>query len=182
VATRIASEGAPPPSLADLVRADLPEGQVEWALTRLLQWSLRGEVQRRVLEASPVQMTPALSHTLAQVVQDGPLRLSDLAERLAIDASTLTPRVQQLAAAGLVRRVCDPRDGRAAQLEATEVGRSAFAALHAARRRLVEQALAGLSPPQRQAVARQLASLTDRLTACPFGDEGPGCRPGSGRR
>ena len=53
---------------------------------------------------------------------NGALRLSDLAGRMELDASTASRHVRSLEQLGLVRRSADPDDGRAFRVELTEQG------------------------------------------------------------
>ncbi|MGH9101502.1 MAG: MarR family winged helix-turn-helix transcriptional regulator [Acidimicrobiales bacterium] len=149
--------------MAGLVRADLPAGQVEWAVSRLVRWSLRQDVQHAIVARSGVSITLAHAWALATVVECGPLRLSELAERLGIDASTLTPRVRQLVADGLVERSEDPADRRAARIVVTPAGQEAFAALRTARRELLDEALVELDLPERASLGRALAAVVSHL-------------------
>ena len=52
----------------------------------------------------------------------GAIRLSDLAARMEIDASTASRHVRALEQAGLLRRSPDPDDGRAFRVELTDAG------------------------------------------------------------
>jgi DNA-binding MarR family transcriptional regulator len=69
----------------------------------------------------------AATALLASLVADGPRRLSELAEAVHSDPSTVSRQVAHLVRSGLVARHPDPRDGRAALLTATEAGRRVFA-------------------------------------------------------
>jgi DNA-binding MarR family transcriptional regulator len=60
---------------------------------------------------------------LSHVVLLGPVRPSDLARRLRVDASTLTRNLQPLVAQGWVRQVAGD-DARSRLVEATEAGRA----------------------------------------------------------
>jgi DNA-binding MarR family transcriptional regulator len=59
---------------------------------------------------------------MACVVNDGPLRVSALAELVQSDPSTVSRQVAQLVKDGYVERQADPGDGRASLLVATERG------------------------------------------------------------
>ncbi|MFI7605534.1 MarR family winged helix-turn-helix transcriptional regulator [Micromonospora sp. NPDC049366] len=61
------------------------------------------------------------------------IRLTDLSTRLGIGKGTLSRQIRGLETLGLVRRIPDPTDGRAAQLSLTEEGQRRFDAARAAR-------------------------------------------------
>ena len=64
---------------------------------------------------------------LFQLVADGPMRSSALAEAVCVDPSTVSRQVAELVKAGLVERVPDPADGRASLLVATDRGHAEHA-------------------------------------------------------
>lgn len=96
---------------------------------------------------------------LARLVTDGPARLCALAEAVYSDPSTVSRQVARLVRLGLVERCPDPRDGRAAQLSATDAGRQAFAEHRRIRRQHLAAALSGWSAPE----VHRLSELLDRL-------------------
>ncbi|GAA0303254.1 MarR family winged helix-turn-helix transcriptional regulator [Kineococcus aurantiacus] len=65
--------------------------------------------------------TPAVA-ALAVVHQHGPLRLSEVAEHLSLDLSTVSRQVSHLKAKGLLRATPDPDDGRSHRLTVTDAG------------------------------------------------------------
>ncbi|SKC37027.1 MarR family winged helix-turn-helix transcriptional regulator [Krasilnikoviella flava] len=92
---------------------------------------------------------------------DGPQRVQALADRLGIDASTVTRQVVALERAGHVRRSRDPHDGRAVVVTATASGRDALRAQRRRRATTYTTVLAGWAPEDRT----QLADLVERLNA-----------------
>ena len=71
----------------------------------------------------------------------GPMRVTDLAEIKDADPSTISRQAAQLVKAGLVRREADPADGRASRLAVTPEGLAACLQLHEARNALISNAL-----------------------------------------
>jgi len=71
------------------------------------------------------------------------LRLSDLAEVLHTDLSTVSRQVQAAERAGLVERRPDPSDGRASRVYLTAGGRAALERLRAVQRAEIRAAIAG---------------------------------------
>src|SRR4051812_44198419 len=75
------------------------------------------------------------------LLDEGPLRLSQVAARLGLDLSTISRKVAQLERAGLVERGEDPADRRAAAIALSVSGRDVHARLQAARRGMLEHLL-----------------------------------------
>jgi DNA-binding MarR family transcriptional regulator len=91
----------------------------------------------------------------------GPVRHTALAERLQLDASTVSRKVRHLEELGLVQVVPDREDGRARQVELLPGGRQALEQLLAVRRGVIRQVLDRWSPDDRA----QLRDLLDRFTS-----------------
>src|SRR5579872_3049532 len=89
---------------------------------------LIGRAARRLRRGSLAHLGP-LGLTMAQAkvlraVASGPLRMADIAARLEVVPRTVTPMVDGLEEAGLVRRQADPDDRRSVLVEPTAAGRS----------------------------------------------------------
>ncbi|PRZ44194.1 DNA-binding MarR family transcriptional regulator [Antricoccus suffuscus] len=95
---------------------------------------------------------------LGTVARLGPLGLGELAELEHLNPTMLSRIVGKLSDAGLVRRVADPDDRRAARVEVTDAGRD----LHVRRRAERTKLLAGLLA---QVPASDAAALLDVLPA-----------------
>lgn len=76
------------------------------------------------MRAAGYGITPAQSR-LAQRIDDGGSRLTDLADRAQVTKQTASLLVAALEEQGLVERVPDPADGRARLIRFTERGRAA---------------------------------------------------------
>ena len=63
---------------------------------------------------------------LAKIVMTGPKRVSELADAMQTDASTVSRQVAAMVKDGLLERQADPGDGRASLLVATEQGQVAM--------------------------------------------------------
>jgi DNA-binding MarR family transcriptional regulator len=59
---------------------------------------------------------------LLHVSDIAPVRAADVVERTGLDKSTVSRQIARLEELGLVERVADPHDGRARQVQLTEVG------------------------------------------------------------
>ncbi|MFT4009306.1 MAG: MarR family winged helix-turn-helix transcriptional regulator [Nocardioidaceae bacterium] len=105
------------------------------------------------------QVEAALVPVLKVVTRCGSSRLTYLAGRLDLDASTVSRHVKHLEDLGYVERTSDPDDGRASQLAATPSGHQALADFLATRRALVAQALQDWTDTERET----LRTLLDRF-------------------
>jgi DNA-binding MarR family transcriptional regulator len=106
---------------------------------------------------------PAVLHVVHMVKEHGPVRLTALAEAAMLDTSTVSRHVQHLEAAGHLARTADPEDRRATLIEITESGRALLREALAARGRLLDDALAGWPPADRDALVRLLARLAEDM-------------------
>lgn len=136
---------------------------------------LIGRAARRLRRGSLAHLGP-LGLTMAQAkvlrtVASGPLRMADIAARLEVVPRTVTPMVDGLEEAGLVRRQADPDDRRSVLVEPTAAGRLLLDRLDTARRATAAQAFSALSAEERATLAELLGRLC-----------GDGCRqaPGGG--
>ncbi len=100
---------------------------------------------------------------LAKIVMTGPKRVSELAETMQTDASTVSRQVAAMVKDGLLERQADPGDGRASLLVATDRGREAMERFKAGRTRLMAQMLETWSPEECAQFARLLERFTDDL-------------------
>ncbi|RIV40702.1 MarR family winged helix-turn-helix transcriptional regulator [Micromonospora radicis] len=113
--------------------------EVEHELTALLRrgraisWEIASEVHPN--------LEPNAYGLLLWLRRSGSTRLTDLATRLGVGKGTLSRQIHSLEALGLVRRVPDPSDRRAAQLSLTEEGQRRFDAARASRLGQIRQAL-----------------------------------------
>ncbi len=98
---------------------------------------------------------------LAKLNVLAPIRLSDLAVALELDASTVSRHVKTLIEAGLVGRENDPDDRRAALLSPTDEGRRALEASRALRLRSLREATANWSEADRLLLVELLERLAD---------------------
>lgn len=76
----------------------------------------------RLGETAGSQLTATQRLALGIAVDEGPLRLGALAERMGTTDATATRTVDALEAAGLVRREADPIDKRGVRVAATAEG------------------------------------------------------------
>lgn len=92
--------------------------------------------------------TSSLSRAEAQVLsalQEGPMRVTELAAHQALAQPTVTQLVGRLGERGLVERGRDPEDGRVVLVSSTPAGRDALESLRREYRALLRDELAGRS-------------------------------------
>lgn len=99
-------------------------------------------------------------HTLQRF---GDLRLSDLAAKLHLDASTVSRHVKQLEDRGMLERVDDPDDRRAALARVTDTGVKAMERGRQRRRDQIAQVLAHWPESDVRAFAGYAARFTEDL-------------------
>ncbi|HEU4536142.1 MAG TPA: MarR family transcriptional regulator [Polyangiaceae bacterium] len=109
-------EGAP-------VAAAVDPGLAELLSRALRLFGDRAAGRMRSLSLPSLRLAHA---TLLHHLGVGGLRLTDLAERVGVSKQAVGGLVQELEAMGVVRRVADPRDGRAKLVRVTPAGRSAL--------------------------------------------------------
>jgi DNA-binding MarR family transcriptional regulator len=100
---------------------------------------------------------------MVRLEQAGALRLSDLAEMLELDPSTVSRQIRGLEDLGLVARESDPSDRRASLLTLSALGRTELDEARRRRWAMFSAALADLPGPERDELARLLEHLADNL-------------------
>jgi len=136
---------------------------IEQAMTRLVRMATQSRMKAYFAAQTGLALDRAAYAALAALAESGPMRLSDLAARVAVDVSTASRQVQQLQRAGLLDRVVDPDDRRASRLRLSGEGERVLALLRQARRALFERVLAGWTAAERRTFATLLARLADDL-------------------
>jgi DNA-binding MarR family transcriptional regulator len=110
---------------------------------------------------------------LNRVEELGPMRASDLAAALNLDASTISRQTHRLVDARLIERTVDPVDGRACLLAVSDRGRQALAEVVSFRRQQLAELLREWSDPDRSLVTNLLDRLADDLQQPTAGDRVP---------
>jgi DNA-binding MarR family transcriptional regulator len=152
-----------------------PSSAEEAVLVTLLQVGRRMRQRHAEDDIDPAAMP--LLHVLRCT---GPMRLSDLAGRLRLDASTVSRHVRQLQQRGLVERSHDPDDRRASQVRLAPDGEKALTAAMERRRESFAEVLSTWSPADRDRLrellsrfAADVASANDRDDQLSTTEEGP---------
>ncbi len=138
-------------------------GQLEEALSRVLTWAWREDVVAERIRRAKSDLPRGPLLLLGTLSVAGPARLSELAAILGVDNSTLTPQAQRLERDGLVLRISDPTDRRAALLEVSRTGRALLRRMRTVRREMLAELFADWSEEDVQAAAIGLAGIADTL-------------------
>jgi len=121
-----------------------------------------GRLSRRLRAtraAREAGLTPTAIAVLLSVVRSGPTRLSELAEAEGINPTMLSRVVAGMVDDGLLERVSDPDDRRAAWVATTAAGRKLAQRMRGERTSAVNRALEALSEEQRQRLEEALPAL-----------------------
>lgn len=126
--------------------------------------ALRPQVTRLYLALrrhTPIrEYTAAQASALAVLLDHGPMRMGELADRESIRMPTATALIDGLTRNGLVARRPDPNDRRAVLVELTEHGQDVLSRVGHERDTILAGALAGLHPDERAALAAAAPALT----------------------
>jgi DNA-binding MarR family transcriptional regulator len=104
-------------------------------------------------------LTPTQASVLGIVTNRGPLGLTELTEIEGLNPTMLSRVVGKLDSFGLIRRLRDPDDFRAARVEVTPEGRQTYQRIAAERAAIVSERVAGLPPEQEAALVAALPAL-----------------------
>jgi DNA-binding MarR family transcriptional regulator len=104
-------------------------------------------------------LTPTQASVLGIVTYRGPLGLTELTEIEGLNPTMLSRVVGKLDSFGLIRRLRDPDDFRAARVEVTPEGKQTYQRIAAERAALLSERVAGLPPEQVVALVAALPAL-----------------------
>ena len=120
-----------------------------------------GMVQRELARHALAELGTQGFVALGVIHLHGPVRISDVAQRLNVALSVASRQVTALERAGYVERDTDPEDGRAHRVSATDAGRAVLEESH---RRMVHafgRALEGWSAKEITALSESLEQLRE---------------------
>ncbi len=104
-------------------------------------------------------LTPTRRSLLHTIERLGPLRLSELAAEEGINPTMLSRIVADLADSGVIDRLQDPDDKRAALVAITKKGRRLIERMRRERTDVLSMALKSLSDQERRTLAKALPAL-----------------------
>ncbi|MBL8583490.1 MAG: MarR family transcriptional regulator [Rhizobiaceae bacterium] len=125
---------------------------------------VRAEVDRRTAEAG-LGLTQGEGRALIHAKRAGPVRQNLLAERLGVEAMTLSGTLDRLEAKGLVERRADPADRRAKLVHLTDAGEEMIGSVAEIGAAIREDASCGLDPADWTRFLLTLKRVRDNLTA-----------------
>lgn len=136
---------------------------VELAFSGFMSRSALPRLRQRVTDAVGAGVDFAAFPLLGRIAMWGPIRPTDLSERIGFDISTVSRRIADLEKSGLVRRAPDPADRRAHLVETTRKGERVVKRLREVRSSLLEEALQGWSTDEIRTLADSLGRFTSAL-------------------
>ena len=132
---------------------------IEASIVTIVREATLPSTQERFVARAGVGVERAGYSVLREVAELGPVRLTELARHLGIDASTVSRHVAALERQGMLARGSDPADRRVVKVQLTGAGAKALERLRAARHRFFAELLSGWPAADRE----RLAPLLDRL-------------------
>lgn len=125
---------------------------------------VRSEVDRRTAEAG-LGLTQGEGRTLIHARRAGPVRQNVLAERLGVEAMTLSGTLDRLEAKGFIERRPDPADRRAKVVHLSDTAEDMIASVAEIGATIRADASAGLTPEEWAHFLATLKRVRDNLLA-----------------
>jgi DNA-binding MarR family transcriptional regulator len=146
-------------------KVDTPDWVIhlDEAVTRVSRAARSPRLHQMMGRRARVELGDHLHLTLALLGAGQPMRVSELAEQLDVERSTVSRRVSQLIDQGLVVRSVDEKDHRAALLSLTLPGRRALARIQDAWRQTLLELTGGWRDRDRAETTSRLSRLADGL-------------------
>lgn len=159
-ATKPAPAAAPqtPAAPAEMAR-------LEVALSALVRWSESKHIRAEVARMSGCDVPSSALRLLEHFDASGEMRVSDVADCLRIDISTVSLQLRQLKAESLVSRRRDPADGRSGVVGITDHGREVLRKVRAARCELLAEAFTEVSAEELGQAAGILGKVQEHMLA-----------------
>src|SRR5271169_4176079 len=104
-------------------------------------------------------LTPSQASVLGIVVNRGPLGLTELTEIEGLNPTMLSRVIGKLDSFGLIKRLRDPDDFRAARVEVTPKGQAVYERITAQRGAVISESVTGLPAGQQAALVAALPAL-----------------------
>lgn len=136
----------------------------------------RAEVERRIAAAG-VAVTPGEGRALANVARCGIVRQNVLAERMGVEAMTLSGYLDRLESRGLVTRTADPADRRAKLVELTTQAEDVLLDVRSIGIAIREELTGNMGAERWNELVAMLKVLRDELTTMKGDAPRPGDQP-----
>lgn len=127
---------------------------------RILEREITGQLRS---ETGCCGVSLAQCHTLMELDANGPLSVSALAGRFALDQSTLSRTIDGMVRSGMVERVTDPNDRRAIQVQLSAQGQEKVAEIHGRCDEFYESLLASFPREKQQVVLEGILALAEGI-------------------
>ncbi|MGO4250601.1 MarR family winged helix-turn-helix transcriptional regulator [Paenarthrobacter sp. RAF54_2] len=151
-------------SVGDTVELNPNQRVIDEALGSIIRWSLY-EFHALLVERSGVSIDRSMISILTRLSATGTLRISDLANRLGLDRSTLSRQVAAAVTAGYVSRTTDESDSRAYLVSMTDEGKAAYRAVRLARTRIMVEMTRQMSSSELDQVSNALPILARAINS-----------------
>lgn len=122
-------------------------------------------VQRTVHRRTGTELSPNETHLLSHLGDEPPQRMSTLAQWQGVDRSTMSLQIRSLVGRGLVQRVSDPTDRRAAMVSLTEEGESVLMEYVERAAQILERTVENWSDADLAQFERYLTRFAEDLSA-----------------
>lgn len=129
-----------------------------------LQMAISAISHRMKTRAASDELTPTRLVTLAAVAEHGPLRISDLADRVGISAATMSRLVDWLVEHALLTRTCSTKDLRVSNVALSPQGEALLERMRGIRTGYLAERISRLPADQVRALADALEVLEDFAT------------------
>lgn len=150
---------------ASLVPNGPDEAAIEGAEEQLsLLWRRSRSFSYQFARTVHPDLEPAAYGLLAILLNDGPMRLTDLAANIGVGKPSVSRQIAFLQEIGLVHKLDDPQDGRAQMIHLTEKGQEQIRASQSARKKALDDRLAAWSPSDVREFARLLRKFSEGFT------------------
>ena len=114
---------------------------------------------RTTKAARDAGLTPTAISVLLNVTRNAPIRMGDLAESEGVNPTMLSRAISGMVDKGLLERMSDLDDRRAAWVSITKQGRRLTERIKSERTEALNAAMGELSPEERGAIERALPAL-----------------------
>lgn len=143
----------------DLERGELERGDLERFVPYLMN-RIMARYNRGVEDAlRPADISVPKIRALAVLASGGPRTINELAVLSVTKQSTMSRTLDQMEAAGLVRREADTGDSRVRHVHLTEAGRRAHADAWPKVETIADRMLAALTPEEREILTASLVRV-----------------------
>ena len=120
----------------------------------------RLRVWQDIKKRSRVEIDRPAALLLYFLMQDSSCHLRNLAERIGVEAPSVTRKVQQLEHDGFIKRVVDPKDRRMARLNVTIKGKKVLDKIHKCRAEVLAEIVSQWSPQDKVTFSRLFMRLS----------------------